>query len=538
MNSILDRLTERQCETLKAYVNNEQPFGPENAKLVKDDYSRFVLFNDDNVFSQEYRSNPRIIIGRRGSGKTTITSNTKFIDEHTYILNVQPEEALATIQAIAFPNKGADGQYVESIAKIWKVFFNTLLMVELCKKHPGAKLSPIKKYLAQTKIPIESTLVGVMGAFRNKAENLGNGVASFVISAFLEALNNSDSGYVPAKDELDRYLSESDETAIIIIDSIEDYHLSIPEKKHVMGGLLKCVGEFGDQRRSIRLCLPAESYFEVRKCSKNPLKDFNRNLLLQWLASEIFGVIAWRYQIFNRLYDRTTYDKLKLNGYDRSGSLKTIHSLLPQSLTNGIGLEEPTITYLMRHTQLLPRQAILILNTMFYRANGKLGGLSQVSGQDIVRAITSVESTLCEEVFTAYEHKYPLAYELAKNCLPELHRTFSDGDLHRVYNRHGKVVFDKANEELDFREFKTMLVEIGAVGRVKNRTGIYAESEFEYAMPGRLSLSVEDELCLHPIFSGEFSSSKNSSNGFVVYPQKEWVEGESGRSLRITIGDR
>jgi hypothetical protein len=131
-----------------------------------------------------------------------------------------------------------------------------------------------------------------------------------------------------------------------------------------------------------------------------------------------------------------------------------------------------------------------------------------------------------------------LAYAVAKNCLPELHRTFSDGDLHRVYNRHGRSVFEREGVELDFREFKTMLVEIGAVGRVKKRTGIYAEAEFEYAMPGRLSLSVDDELCLHPIFSGEFSSSKNSTDGLVVYPQKEWVEGDSGRNLRVIIGDR
>lgn len=534
----LEKLTAQQCETLKAYVNFEQPFGPENAKLVKDDFSRYVLFNEDNIFSREYRRNPRVIIGRRGSGKTTITSNTKFIDEHSYIINVHPEEALSTIQSIVFPGEECKAQYVESISKAWKLFFNTLLMVEVCKSKPKKELLGIRKYLAQTEIPMDSTLVGVMGALRKKSENLGSGVTSFVISAFLEAMNDGDGGYASAKVELDHFLAKSNENSIIIIDSIEDYHLNDQEKRDVMGGLLKCVGEFGDDRRSIRLCLPAESYFEVRRCSKNPLKDFSRNLLLQWLPSEIFGVIAWRYQLFNRIYDKDRFDELRSHRLDRAGSLAIIHKLLPEKLTNGIGIEEPVITYLMRHTQLLPRQVVLILNTIFSKVEEGQSSLPAVSGNEIVAAITGVESTLCEEVFTAYEHKFPMGYDAAKHCLPELHRTFSDGDLHRVFNRHGRAVFERSGLATEYSEFKTMLVEMGVVGRVRNHTEIYAEAEFEYAVPGRLALSVDDELCLHPIFSGEFSSSKNNNNGLLVYPQKEWMENDSGRNLRINIGDR
>lgn len=536
--SSLDRLNNDQCNILKSYVNYEQPFGPENAKLVKDDFSRYVLFNKENIFSMEYRRNPRVIIGRRGSGKTTITSNTKFIDDHNYIINIQPEEALATVESIVFPREEYKEQYVESIAKVWKLFFNTLLMVEVCKGASEAKLINVKKYLARTEIPVDSTLVGVTGALRKKSENLGKGVASFIISSFLEAISDGDGGYSSAKNDLDEYLIEKGQNSIIIIDSIEDYHLSVRQKVDVMGGLLKCVGEFGDDRRSIRICIPTESYFEVRRCSKNPLKDFSRNLLLQWLPSEIFGVIAWRYQLYNRIYDVKKYNKLKENGFDRAGSLKTISELLPNRLINGIGIEEPVITYLMRHTQLLPRQVVLILNTIFSHDEDGGVSLNLVSGENIVRSITSVESTLCEEVFTAYQHKYPLAYEASKSCLPELHRTFGDGDLHRVFNRHGRAVFESAGEAVDYSDFKAMLVEVGIIGRIKDETEIYAHSEFEYAMPGRLSLSVDDKLCLHPIFSGEFSSSKNNSNGLIVYPQRDWVESDAGRNLRINIGDR
>lgn len=537
---MFDDISQEDIDDLREYVSPEQPFGPENAKVVKEPRCSYLLFNKYNIFSKEYRQNPRVIIGRRGSGKTTITSITSYIDQHTYIITVKPEEALTVVQAIAYPEGAKSLQYVESTANIWAVFFNTLLMAEACRSAPTSSLLRSRKYLAVTEVPVTGAISGVMGALRRKAESLGQGVASFVVSAFLDALNEDmESSYTEAKRELDDFLEKEGKDAVIIIDSIEDYHLEVPEKADVMGGLLKCVGEFGGRRRSVRLCLPGESYFEVRKCSKNPLKDFNKNLLLQWLPSEIFGIIAWRFQLYNRMYDLERFKALQhINLTDRKGALQIIDELLPKRLTNGIGIDEPTVTYLMRHTQLLPRQVILILNRIFVNTRSDSTRIERVTGQKVVDAVSQVESTLCEEVFTAYYHKYPLAYEVCDKCIPELPRQFDDGTLHKVYNRHGKRFFEEQNPDSEYSDFKKMLIEMGVIGRVRKKTEIYAEAEFEYAKPGRLSVSVDDELCLHPLFSGEFSSGKNSNNGLVVYPQKEWLENDEGRVARLDLGDR
>lgn len=143
-----------------------------------------------------------------------------------------------------------------------------------------------------------------------------------------------------------------------------------------------------------------------------------------------------------------------------------------------------------------------------------------------------------KKIFSAFKYKYPNAYAFCESCVPELARVFDNGRLQQVFTRHGKGVAKSLGDPLDYAGFKKMLIELGVVGRVRDKTELYAEAEFEYAQPGRLNLSVDDQLCLHPIFSGAFGSSKNNGEGLFVYPQKEWFDDERGRYLRVQAGDR
>jgi hypothetical protein len=87
-------------------------------------------------------------------------------------------------------------------------------------------------------------------------------------------------------------------------------------------------------------------------------------------------------------------------------------------------------------------------------------------------------------------------------------------DLHRVFTRHGKAVFGSD----DLFEFQRMLLEIGAVGKVisANDKDLYIKGGFEYTISHQLSISQEDELCVHPLFSGIFQGSDKQERP--VYP--------------------
>lgn len=532
-----DELKPEDVESLRHYVSPESPFGPENASSVKDETSRVILFNRNNLLCQEYRQNPRIIIGRRGSGKTTITSNTSVINNHSFILQVQPEEAMATVRAIAYPANSNTQQYPEAVARVWRTVLNSMLMAHVCANRPSANLPNIRRYLAFCNIPVNSPFSGVMTAFKKRAETLaGTGFLGALAATFLESLNSDEGAYEKALDDLDSFFKSSKLSSVVIIDSIEDYLLNDPCNVGMMAGLLKCAGEYGNERRHIRLCIPGEVYFDIKDCSSNPLKDFTRNLLLHWLPSEIYSVIAWRYTLYNRIYNRQRYEEIREYGLaGRAEALRVIDCFLPQKIENALGSEEPTLPYIMRHTQILPRQVIVILNSIFGRAGDSRGGFENVTRARIVEGINRMEGVLCDEIFSAFKYKYPRARSYCQNCVPELPRVFNNGLLHKVFNRHGKSAGNSA-DSVEYYAFKRMLVEMGVIGRVRDTTGIYAEAEFEYAQPGRLNVSVDDELCLHPIFSGEFSSKKNAANGLVVYPQKEWFDKERGRYLSVDGG--
>lgn len=535
---MFDTLTEEEISFLKYHVSIEKPFGPENSRQVKDNESRIHLFNQNNELCKEYKHNPGIIVGRRGSGKTAIISNTSILERHTYIIKPNPEELIESVKSIVYPSGSEDEQFIESVAKIWTITLNSILMARVVKHAPLNELNSVRAYLATCEIPIDSHLSDVFGIFRKRAEDLKHKLSGFVINTLLDSMNFSERSYELARNDLDIFLQTNKQSTVIIIDSLDDYRLNNWKNASVLSGLLKCVGEYGNPFRHIRLCIPGEAYFDVRSCSNNPLKDFTRNLLLHWLPAEIYGIIACRYALFCRLYDYDAFQEIrKENLGDRRAVIRVINEFLPKTVVNALGLEEPTLPYIMRHTQMLPRQVIVVLNRIFGAVGIRENKITTADSVKIIEGVRDTEGLLCEEIFSAFQYKHPHAQKFCNAVLPELPRVFSNGDLQKVFNWHGKGVYKTLGIEPEFREFKRMLVEMGVVGRVRDTTDIYAEAEFEYAQPGRLNLSVDDELCLHPIFSGEFSSKHNNGDGLVVYPQKEWFDEDRGRHLRVRGGD-
>ena len=108
----------------------------------------------------------------------------------------------------------------------------------------------------------------------------------------------------------------------------------------------------------IRFCLPAEVYHRFTRISSNPNKDFRRALRLQWTASELIFIGARRLGFYLDLYYpdllRTLYP---LNVSNRADALRLFQLVLPEKIENQGGFQEDTMSYILRHTQLLRRNA-------------------------------------------------------------------------------------------------------------------------------------------------------------------------------------
>jgi hypothetical protein len=162
------------------------------------------------------------------------------------------------------------------------------------------------------------------------------------------------------------------------------------------------------------------------------------------------------------------------------------------------------------------------LNSIF---RGHRSNHFPVSEERIISGIQQVEEAMVGEIFVAFNLIYPHAKVTCRKCLPELGHKFTTADLHRVFTRHGKAVFGSDN----LFDFQRMLLEIGAVGKVipGSDKDLYIKGNFEYTISHQLSISQDDELCVHPLFSGIFQGSGKQERP--VYPYGSNINDEDYR---------
>jgi hypothetical protein len=246
---------------------------------------------------------------------------------------------------------------------------------------------------------------------------------------------------------------------------------------------------------------------------------------LQWHAGDLLVVAAHRLSLYLQLVDAPQHRRL-LEKYDveqRSGAVALFTELLPPDTPNKFKIAEPSLAYVLRHTQLLPRHAVDIFNWVIGAAiDPATGVLGPIETRHVESGISHGERNIYAGVVDAYRHRYPVLDALCRAAIPQLPRRFSDSELHVVYTRHAKAVLKETPDtehELDYHAFKKMLIDVGAVGRFRDETQIYYEAEFTYTAPADLVVGVEDSLCLHPLFSGRYPRiHENGKTVKFVYP--------------------
>jgi len=316
-----------------------------------------------------------------------------------------------------------------------------------------------------------------------------------------------------------------DQRPVVLIDSMEDLHSELQALARPLAGLFGLIGRAdrsAEQECDFRFCYPSELWLKLSDFAANPLKDAENHIAIRWNAKELLQIAGHRMAIYLKLHEPAVLTELfgrrAYNPRSFDDALTVLGHVLPPTITNLVGIEENTVAYLMRHTQLLPRHLLRILNGIMQR-NRELGNEPlEVTEEAIVEGVGRVEELLVAEIFSAYSAVHPRARAACRRAIPELDLSFSDGDLHRTFNRTGIA----KTTDLDFFGFKEMLVQIGALGRVMRRTDRYIEAEFDYTLPSTLYTGHGDDLCLHPLFSrvfrarGVYDRKKNGPSS--VYP--------------------
>lgn len=494
---------------LKKYVRPDQPFGPPDAADITEPECAAALFDWNNQAFAELLTGSDVLVGRRGSGKSALLGT--FCSRRYMHEDLSGKEARAyrdrfrlnakTLLAVPDITINADTPVcmdelethcerhvpsVEVLSRLWNLRIWLLVANELRRHHErlwsGAPHA-LQAYIAHDDV-VERALAGITDR-----------PAGAVMGA---------DGFIAA---MEAFLLSHGKRCVVTFDNMERYKFNDVQNA-VLAGLIAATGKMiGTQHPSLdlKLCLPAEIFGHLKAIIFRPDKDFHKIQYLHWTPVELMHVAASRLKVYFQLYDNDSYDLCRdLHLTDRAVLRQFWNRFLPERIINKLSVEEETFTYLLRHTQLLPRQLLTFLNAIArrFRRDGRALFANRFETQHIIKGIEDAEDANAQAVLAMFKPMYPLVLEVFDNVMPRLTRLFDFGFLQSVYQSSAKKSMEQMQQE-EFHSFWRMMLSTGAIGIVDQNasTDIYETAKFEFNSDHPLRMSDKDWLCVHPMFS-------------------------------------
>lgn len=518
----------KSISDLGLFLTPKQPLGPHrHERILRRDNMQDLglLIYPVEVFDNATAQRSPLIIGRRGSGKTAVTAallsielnknnsniKTRYPDVYIHIDSWKSLDSL--IEKVGWDcshSIGLAGDWEslvsETVARHWAKRFWVTIFEEFYSKANDPEYDLIDR---QT-VPLVCQYIE--GAdFLTKESELNNDM--------LEKKHQD------TLDSVTEYLTKNNRHCYIVIDSLEEYPIRSQKFSKVIAGLLKCVNEFNDDYpcASIICCLPQEIEPIVARRAANKIKDLSDAdgvSRLRWRPIELLKIAAERYRAFLKIYQNDDPEFLNsilnLDFSNRANLRKFYELTLPDRLTNKYGQNELTIPYIIRHTQLLPREVLIILNKAIVLSHQKLGSWRHITSESIVNAIDMEQSDLLDQILKPYALIYPQTVEACKIIVPELTAVCSYDDLQVHGRKLNKLTSHETPEPWE------TLFEMGILGyvdeNVNGNSDYYIYGNFHYNSNLPFVLGTGRKYCIHPIFSGSWRLSReNLSCGF-VYP--------------------
>ena len=509
-----------------AYSNQPAllPFGFNDSAKERETLPE-LYFHATNFNARARDPTVSIIIGRRGAGKTALAQYLKFNDEDPYALYVDIDEPHVFSRVLESLVSGAAGperlNVVDDVAKVWELALWTALISQLLQKEEQVSSDDrhaLRSYLRSINVDVDKTsvvrsvLAGLVGMFHEKAGALIDLV--FRVHQQLSCVE-----FLQAQSAVCRYLDRGPR-AVIVIDTLEQYEIRRREMQHALGAMLQAVTQFalGGMHRNlhIKCLLPAEIVpYLLESAVQNPGKTFELPLHLRWRPKDLLRLACWRYYFYlSHLYpkdaeavghiDWENADEVRKHVWDR---------FFPPTITNRNGLVEDSFQYIVRHTQLQPRQVIWICNGIAESAKSS-GTFPYFKSADVVRGVHSREDSIANEVLNSYRTVYPGSKHILSCFRSEPNLIGRASRLDKLLPR-SKSAWP---EEMPYDRalFWQMVAELGFMGSVTEQTDRYYETEFEYAMADRLVLNFDDVCAIHPVFYKLFSIKADKQK--IVYP--------------------
>lgn len=520
-----------------------QPLGPEISPTDPAEIRK--LYSEFTGHREIARDDPTFILGRKGSGKTSLLLGPLASERELIVLTESNayermryiDDLLARIYQVSVDHASAVW-----LAAFWHVAIAHVALTFRPEEAETPEGRAVATYIdAFSPDPhVENQADADLSVFLFAVEDVLTGASwRDHVETLLGSIGPTEAPLRTTYKAARTLLDERPYELAIVIDSLEDLQFRLVDLEHVLRGLFRAVGlnaREGAPTLRIRCCFPSELAGEMHALSSNPAKDFRRRHNIHWRGSELMQVAAHRYRSFLLEHEPELLPDWAVEGaavvrHEVARQLLEI-ALPPAGFKNRNDGEEDPIGYLLRHTQLLPRQVIQLLNAILSHAYTDVGTTKEISHDIIRRVVLATEPGVVDGIFTAHAARYPLAKDVMKDALDGLPSTIEADALEAHYAQRAI----KRKLGVHFHEFLTMAVEMGAIGErfARKDTDRYLGARFQYSFLNpqarRIDTASGSELCIHPLFSGAFGglrSRSQESGGRYIYPYGSTADPET-----------
>jgi hypothetical protein len=498
---------EKLAEKLRAYVRLDQPFGPVDAADVVEPDCYAALYDWNNKIFANILKGSDVLVGRRGSGKSSLLRS--FLARNFLRDEFQSESGREFRDRFHIASKTLS-KPPDIVVEIDTPFHVHELKKYCLRESPVPPVEMLAEWWRKRLWWLVGQKIKNSTCWSEVPEKIKHFVSNDDVAAIVGNEAQLKDALSPDQyiSQLSLFLQNRGLRVVATFDNVEEHKFE-DVSNAVLGGLIAATGKFIGAKHhpclDVKLCLPAELFRKIEKLTFRPDKDLHKIQYLHWNAAELLHLAARRLTVYLSLWNPDEYDLIKDTRLtSRVALMKFWHRYLPETITNSVGVDENTITYILRHTQLLPRQLISILNAICDRFRGEGDELfgRKFTSQEIVKGIEDTERNNIQAVLYMFQRIYPEIDELLHKVMPRLSREFNYGRLQSVWNSSAKSYMSQRDMP-EFISFWRMMFSIGAIGlKVEEEsTPDYSVARFEFNTKYILSISDKDKLCVHPMFS-------------------------------------
>ncbi len=486
------------------------PFGQADCeaelKELESDYSE-IYFDETPFNSASIHPDTYLIIGRRGSGKTALAQYFSFqteIKNPIYIDVNEPKEFQRVLSDISARASESREIAIPRLQKVWE-YVIWCVVCEHTRTESKVIAAACDESCSTGRVShlINTLIDRVLIWLRESGDEvIDERIEQLVTDERLEA----------AKKEVMKIATKR--PIIIAFDTLEKYNVSDDALMNAMAALVQCAVDFNLNFRErgvhLKVFMSGEVFpYLEEDVLQNPSKSIKNPVYLFWRPKDLLRLISWRFYCYletnNLLKDES---RGEINWANHREVLQKMWiPYFGQYITNARGLREHTFSYVLRHTQMRPRQLILLCNAIAEHAQ-KAGEFPTFSEKDILSAIKDGETKLAIEIINSFSQTYKNVSAIV-DALMKIPMFFKGNELDR---RARQSASEWPPSTYTPAKFRRLVAELGIVGRVRrhNESAGYIDADFEYSLRERLPITHRDECVIHPMFYSRLNVEFNS----------------------------